>query len=175
MSVNNHHIHSLTNLLDYDIRRFISTETFLRNHLPLFINKTGSLKLRTVLQHYFNSIEEHLDAVRKLTDDGYSSGLSLTNRIMQAFIEEMEERLSLCTDEVTRDACLLESVQVINHFKISSYGTAAAFAQTLGMEEQAHFFYEAEMNEKDIDRRLSELAEHDINLKAKAPILLPGY
>jgi hypothetical protein len=37
------------------------------------------------------------------------------------------------------------------------------------MELQRH---EAEVNEKQIDDRLSQLAEHEINIKAKAPIAL---
>ena len=61
-----------------------------------------------------------------------------------------------------------------NHFKISTYGTAAAFANALNMEKQASVFHEAEVNEKQIDDRLSQLAEHEINIKAKAPIELPG-
>ena len=93
---------------------------------------------------------------------------------MKAFIEEANERLSNCTDAEVKDACLLASIQVINHFKISSYGTAAAFSNALGMEKAAAVFHEAEINEKQIDDRLSQLAQHEINIKAKAPIVLPG-
>lgn len=100
--------------------------------------------------------------------------LSLTNRVMKAFIEEAEEKLANCTDAEIKDACLLACIQAINHFKISTYRTAAAFANALGMEKQATFFHEAEVNEKQIDDRLSQLAEHEINIKAKTPIVLPG-
>ena len=91
---------------------------------------------------------------------------------MRAFIEEVEEKLSNCSDSEVKDACLLASIQAINHFKISTYGTAAAFANALGMEKQAAIFHEVEVNEKQIDDRLSQLAEHEINIKAKTPILL---
>ena len=40
------------------------------------------------------------------------------------------------------------------------------------MEKFAGVFHEAEVNEKQIDDRLSQLAEHEINFKAKAPIVL---
>ena len=77
-----------------------------------------------------------------------------------------------CIAEV-KDACLLACIQAINHYKISSYGTAAAFAIALGMEKAAAVFHEAEINEKHIDDRLSQLAEYEVNTKAKTPILLP--
>jgi ferritin-like metal-binding protein YciE len=50
---------------------------------------------------------------------------------MQAFLEETNEKLGKCT---LRDACLLASLQGINHYKISNYGTATAFAADLGLE-----------------------------------------
>jgi hypothetical protein len=40
------------------------------------------------------------------------------------------------------------------------------------MEKQAAVFYEAEINEKQIDDRLSQLAQFEINVKAKAPIVI---
>jgi hypothetical protein len=41
------------------------------------------------------------------------------------------------------------------------------------MEKAAQFFHQAEVNEKQIDDRLSQLALYEINSRAKAPITLP--
>ena len=92
---------------------------------------------------------------------------------MHAFIAEAEEKMNNCFDFSIRDACILASVQNINHFKISSYGTAAAFANTLGMAKTAVLFHECEVSEKQIDDRLSQLAEHEINIIANATFILP--
>ncbi|MBS1527817.1 MAG: DUF892 family protein, partial [Bacteroidetes bacterium] len=83
------------------------------------------------------------------------------------------ERLSNCANPQVRDACLLASIQSINHFKISTYGTAAAFAEALDMGKMSAIFHELEINEKHIDDRLSQLAEYEINGRAKATIILP--
>jgi ferritin-like metal-binding protein YciE len=71
-----------------------------------------------------------------------------------------------------RDACLLACIQGINHFKISLYGTAAAFAKELEMGEFVKRFHEAEVNEKEIDEKLTQLAKHGINSDAEVPIIL---
>jgi hypothetical protein len=42
------------------------------------------------------------------------------------------------------------------------------------MENFARLFHEAEVNEKQIDDRLTQLAEHEINIKARTPIVIPG-
>ncbi|HVM86980.1 MAG TPA: DUF892 family protein [Puia sp.] len=165
---------TLHDLLDYDARKFAITEMQLKNVLPGWVNKASALKLKNVLQKYFNFIEKNAANLDAFIEEEKISSLSLVNRVMNAFIEETELKLTNCTDPEVKDACLLACIQSINHFKISMYGTAAAFAKALGKEKATALFYEAETNEKQIDDRLTQLAEHEINLKATAPVVLPG-
>lgn len=174
MSESNQNISTLHNLLDYDVSKFTSAEVHLKQHLPGWINMAGSLKLKTVLQKYQDFIEIHIQKLEEFSEEEKIDSVSLTNRVMHAFIEEANEKMAACKDMEIKDACLLASIQAINHFKISTYGTAAAFANILGMEKQAAVFHEAEVNEKQIDDRLSQLAEHEININARTPIVLPG-
>lgn len=174
MSENNQNISTLHNLLDYDVSKFTSAEVMLKNSLSEWINKAGSIKLKTVLQKYLDFVEKHIQKLEGFFEEEKINSLSISNRVMHAFIEEANEKMATCTDTEIKDACMLASIQAINHFKISTYGTAAAFANTLGMEKQAAIFHEAEVNEKQIDDRLSQLAEHEINIKARTPIVLPG-
>ncbi|MBK7377042.1 MAG: DUF892 family protein [Ferruginibacter sp.] len=174
MEANYQPIATLRNLLDDDARKFTSAEVQLKNKLPEWINKAGSLKLKTVLQRYLLYVEEHIQKLEVFLDEEHITSLSVTNRVMRAFIEDTEEKLSGCSDVEIKDACLLASIQAINHFKISTYGTAAAFAKVVGTEQQAAVFHEAEVNEKQIDDRLTQLAEHEININARAPIVIPG-
>ncbi|HQY12341.1 MAG TPA: DUF892 family protein [Ferruginibacter sp.] len=174
MEANYQPIATLRNLLDDDARKFTSAEVQLKNKLPEWINKAGSLKLKTVLQRYLLYVEEHIQKLEVFLDEEHITSLSVTNRVMKAFIEDTEEKLSGCSDVEIKDACLLASIQAINHFKISTYGTAAAFAKVVGTEQQAAVFHEAEVNEKQIDDRLTQLAEHEININARAPIVIPG-
>ena len=173
MSENKHPLTTLHHLLDYDAGKFTSAEIQLKKTLPGWINKTGSLMLKTVLQKYLDFVEQHITKLDVFFEQENIKAISLNNRIMNAFIDETEEKLLACSDPEIRDACLLACIQTINHYKISTYGTAAAFARTLEMEKHAAIFYEAEENEKQIDSRLSQMAEFEINKKAKTPILLP--
>jgi ferritin-like metal-binding protein YciE len=174
MQENNPSIINLHNLLDYEARKFTSAEIQLKKCLPDWINKAGSLKLKAVLQKYLDYVEQHVRNMEGFFEEEQIISLSLTHGIMKAFIEDTEDKLSNCNDVAISDACLLASIQSINHFKISTYGTAAAFANTLDMKNHANVFHEAEVNEKQIDDRLSQLAEFEINIKARAPIELQG-
>ena len=172
MTENNLTITNLHDLLDYNARKFTNAEIQLKNSLTEWISKAGALKLKDVLRKYLDFVQQHVQKLEGFFEAEQISSLSSTNRIMKSFIEETEEKLNYCTDPEVKDACLLASVQDINHFKISLYGTAAAFSRELNLEKFASVFHEAEINEKQIDDRLSQLAEHEINTRAKAPILL---
>lgn len=174
MKENNKPIATLRDLLDHNCQKFTAAEIELRNNLPSWIYKAGSVKLKTVLQKYLAVVDEHVDILTAFFEEEKISSMSVANKIMLAFIEETNEKLNNCADQQVKDACLLACVQGINHFKISLYGTAAAFAKELGMEKFASIFHKAEIAEKQIDDRLSQLAEHEINIGAKTPIGLPG-
>jgi ferritin-like metal-binding protein YciE len=174
MGQNNQTITTLHNLLGYDACKFSSGEVQLKVILPDWIGKASSLKLKEVLHRYLGYVQQHAEKLANFIESEELLCLSAGNGVMRAFIEETEEKLGACTDSEVKDACLLASIQEINHFKISSYGTAAAFSRVLGMEKQAQIFHEAEVNEKQIDDRLSQLAEFEINARAKMPITLPG-
>jgi len=173
MSISNQKVTTLHDLLDYDAGKFTSAEAQLIKSLTEWINMAGSLKLKTVLQKYRDFVQQHIQNLEDFFDAEKINAISMSNRVMHAFIEELNEKLSNCTDAEIKDACLLAGIQVINHFKISMYGTAAAFANTLDMEKQAALFHAAEINEKQIDDRLSQLAEFEINKNARAPVVLP--
>lgn len=174
MSANTHSISTLHQLLDYDARKFTSAEIQLKKSLEGWIKSAGSFQLKMVLQKYLDFVLQHVKKMEHFFEEEEIISLSLTNRVMQAFIDEANEKLNTCADTEVKDACLLASVQAINHYKISVYGTAAAFARELGMEKYAGVFHESEINEKQIDDRLSQLAEHEINLKAKTVLGLPS-
>ena len=163
---------TLHNLLDYDADKFTSAEIQLKNVLPEWINKAQSMQLKAVLQRYLDFVKQHAEKLGTFYEEEKIISLSLHNRIMHAFIEDTMERLSVCSHAQVKDACLVACLQTINHYKISTYGTAAAFAKALGMEKAAGIFHEAEINEKQIDDRLSQLAEFEINAKARTPLEL---
>lgn len=169
---NNTTVTSLHSLLDYDACKFTNAEVQLKNSLLEWVNMGTSMQLKNVLHKYLDFALVHIQKFDDFFADEKIGSISLNNRVMQAFIEETNEKLALCHPAEVKDACLLACIQTIIHFKISMYGSAAAFANSLGMEKAATIFHEALINEKHIDDRLSQLAEFEINTKAKTPITI---
>jgi ferritin-like metal-binding protein YciE len=166
-------ITTLHDLYDAELRKFTTAEVLLKDQLQDWRNSADSIKLKVALERYFDFIAIHIQQLQRFFDQEQISSLSLHNAVMEAFIAETNQKLVACKDAAVKDACLLASIQAINHFKISIYGSAAAFAKALGLVDAADMFHEAEVNEKQIDDRLSQLAEFEVNAKAIAPIVIP--
>jgi ferritin-like metal-binding protein YciE len=165
-------ITTLHNLLDYEIKKITTGEVLLNEVLPQWINTATSIKLKAILQKYKDWTAVHIQSMQGYLTNENTSAALFPNRIMQVFVEDTINKIDQCSDMEVKDAALLASVQEINHYKICAYGTAAAFARSLNLEKEADLFRQAEVNEKQIDDRLTQLAEFEINSKAKAPIVL---
>ncbi len=165
-------IWTLHDLLDFDASKFSVVEAQLKNQLTTWIQVAQSLKLKAILQKYSEFTNMHIEKLEGFFKEEKFISLSSKHQIIQAFIKESDEKISLCADNEVRDACLLSCIQEINHYKISCYGTAAAFANALNMNKYAEIFHDAEVNEKQIDDRLTQLAEFEINIRAKSPGIL---
>ena len=87
MAENNQTITTLHNLLDYDARKFTSAEMQLKKSLPEWINKAGSLQLKTVLQKYLDFVQQHVQKMEGFYDEEKIVSLSLTNRHLFSFDE----------------------------------------------------------------------------------------
>ena len=66
-----------------------------------------------------------------------------------------------------RDAAIIAATQKIEHYEISSYGTARAFALQLQFEEVANLLSQTLQEEYDADDALTALAISKINLEAE--------
>ena len=162
----------LHDLLDYEILQFNAGEMQLKNAVKKWILFASALSLKSSLQEYLGTIESHLLYLKEYTLTTPLPAVPTSSRIMRAMVAETEEKLKKCADKELQDACLLASVQEINHLKISQYGTAAAFANELQNKKAASLFHLFEVNEKKVDKKLSKLAKKEVNSKAIAPVAI---
>lgn len=163
---------TLHDLIDYEGRKLTAAEKLIESVLPDWIKRASSLFLKTILQKYLGVVKDNLQAATFFIREEEVEHLSCINNVMQAFVLEAREKMSNCTDAEVLDASLLSSVQGINHYKIHMYGTVAAFAKALGNEKFAEIFHRAKLNEEQIDVSLSQLAEQEVNNRARTSILL---
>ncbi|MBC3783977.1 ferritin-like domain-containing protein [Spirosoma utsteinense] len=70
------------------------------------------------------------------------------------------------SDSLTRDAGLIIAAQKVEHHEIASYGSVVTLARVMGHTEVARLLQQTLEEEKNTDRKLTQLAESFINDRA---------
>ena len=81
-------------------------------------------------------------------------------------IREADEVAGEVEDKKVLDAAIIGSAQAIEHYEISRYGTLIAWAQELEHDNVVSLLNANLREEKAADKKLSALAEGDLNRKA---------
>ena len=86
---------------------------------------------------------------------------------MEGLIKEGEEIIKSDIDKSVLDAALIAAAQRVEHYEISAYGTARAFAQMLGDSKALRLLDKTIEEEGNTDKKLTQLAENFVNQKAQ--------
>lgn len=89
------------------------------------------------------------------------------NEISEGIIAASGRIMRSAGDETTRDAGIIASGQIALHYHIAAYGTLAAHAKVLGLDEAARTLHEMVEEAREADQRYSDLAERVINPRAR--------
>jgi ferritin-like metal-binding protein YciE len=85
---------------------------------------------------------------------------------MAGIIEEGSELMQEEDPGPVLDAALIAAAQRAEHYEIGAYGTCVAWARLLGMDDVVSLLEQTLEEEKATDKKLSALAEQEVNLNA---------
>jgi ferritin-like metal-binding protein YciE len=163
-------MNSLSNLLAHEIVDLYSAEEQIIEALPKMIEKTQNQELKKALKEHLRITEQQkkrLEKVHKLIqqEDGSSEEeLGDTEcKGMKGLIEEGEKAMKEDMEPEVMDAAIIASAQKIEHYEISGYGTACAFARELGLTEVEKLLQQTLDEEYFADDTLTELAVGYVN------------
>ena len=124
-------------------------------------------------ENLINAINDHLvvteEQVGRLEEVFEIIGEKATAKkcdAMEGLIKEGESIMEETQEGAVRDAGIVAASQKIEHYEIATYGTLAAFAQTLGEEEALALLQQTLAEEKEADTLLTEAAYNNINFEA---------
>ena len=121
-----------------------------------------------------NAFEEHLEVTKKHVERLEEAFKQLGEKAVAQKCDAMEgitkegESIIEDTEEgtATRDVGLILAAQKAEHYEISTYGGLAQLATTLGLDEVASLLQETLKEEKETDKKLTQVAEDHINYEA---------
>jgi ferritin-like metal-binding protein YciE len=159
---------TLEDLLVHELRDLLNAEKQLLKALPRMAKAATNEALADALATHLAETEEQ---VERLNECFAHLGLAARGKKcagMEGLIKEGTEVLAECEDDEVADAAIIASAQRIEHYEISAYGTARAFALRLGHEEIAELLNETLEEESAADETLSSIAEIEVNSAAQS-------
>lgn len=155
-------IESLHDLFVKELRDVYHAEKQITKSLPKMAKNAESEDLRM-------AFEDHLEETRRQVERLEQVFESLDERAraqrcagMEGIIEESEELLGEL-DGPVNDAALVAAAQKVEHYEMAAYGTLETYARTLGLDQAAELLRETLEEEKATDKRLTQLAESNLN------------
>lgn len=143
-------------------------EKALTKALPKMAKNATSEDLIATINDHLVVTEEQITRLEQVFDLIGEKATAKKCDAMEGLIKEGESIVEETELGPVRDAGIIAASQKIEHYEIATYGTLAAFAQTLGEEEAVALLQQTLEEEKEADTLLTEVAYNNINFEAAA-------
>lgn len=161
-------ITSMEDLLVHELRDLYNAEKQLIKALPSMAEAASDEGLVAALESHLVQTEEQARRLELCFD---ALGVAVKGKkcaAMEGLIEEATGVMEDCEDDNVRDAAIIGAAQRVEHYEISAYGTARAFAEELGHDEVVEFLTATLEEEAAADELLTTLAESRVNAAAES-------
>jgi len=148
------------------IEDLYDAEQRLTQALPKMANAAHTGSLKAAFQQHVRETQNHVARLEQIFHMLGRQPQRQTCKAMKGLIDEGEEFISASGDESVIDAALIAAAQRAEHYEISGYGTARSFAQRLGHNDAARLLQETLEEEAATDKKLTALAEQQVNQQA---------
>ncbi|MGV3636909.1 MAG: ferritin-like domain-containing protein [Flavobacteriales bacterium] len=158
----------LEKLLEDQLKDLYYVEKQLVKALPKMAKAASNQALRTAFEEHLAETESH---VTRLEEAFQALGLTARAKkcpAIDGILEEGKEHMDEYKGEPALDAALVASAQKVEHYEITSYGSASAWAGQLGSDEVKEILDGILEEEKAADEKLSDIGEQVVNLEAEA-------
>lgn len=181
---------NLKNLLEHQVEDLYSAEEQIIEALPKMIETAKNARLKKALSEHLSVTKEHkrrLDKIKSIFKKGQeqeeeNKAKSFIERIfgggtkckgMEGLLKEGDKVIGEDMDEQVKDAAIIAAAQKVEHYEISGYGTARAYAAQLKMGEVEKLLQQTLNEEYKADDLLTALALGKVNLEAQNPARMP--
>ena len=157
-------IDSLEMLLINDVRDLLDAENRITKALPKMIKAAESEELQNALTNHLSETEGQIERLERVFDILGTAARAKACHGMRGILEEGSEHMNEdFSDASLCDATIIGAAQKVEHYEIASYGTAAAYAKLLGLDEVVQLLVETLEEEKAADELLTTIAEGLVN------------
>jgi ferritin-like metal-binding protein YciE len=159
-------LETLRDLFVEHVQDLYSAETQIVKALPKLEKAATAPELKQAFRYHLTQTEEHVRRIETIARELNFKPEGKKCKGMEGLLAEGEELIKEKADKDVLDAGLIAAAQKVEHYEISGYGTARAYAQMLGAVDAVRILKQTEDEEGQADKTLTRLAEQGINAEA---------
>ena len=134
--------------------------------LPKMAKAATSPDLKAGFEKHLDETEGHVERLEEVFNLLGKPARGKTCDAILGILEEGKSIMDEFKDTSALDAGLISAAQAVEHYEIARYGTLATWADQLGLHDAARLLKQTLGEEEATDKKLSQLATSDVNLKA---------
>jgi ferritin-like metal-binding protein YciE len=134
--------------------------------LPKMAKAAQSSELKAGFEEHLAQSEIHIERLEKVFEQIGKPARGKTCDAILGILEEGKSIMEEFKDTAAIDAGLVSAAQAVEHYEIARYGTLKTWAQQMGLDDAVKLFDQTLSEEVATDRKLSKVAESEVNLKA---------
>jgi ferritin-like metal-binding protein YciE len=151
-------LNTLQDLLVHGVQDLYSAEQQLVEALPQMIAAASSDELRTALQEHFEQTRGHVSRLEDLLPMVGAGGAAEKCEGMEGLLREGQKVIKGQGDPMVKDAALIAAAQKVEHYEIAGYGTVAALADILDLDDAKDTLGQILDEEETADKLLTKIA-----------------
>lgn len=152
---------AIRELLVDQLRDLYDAESQLVEALPKMAQAAHNPKLKQAFEQHLQQTERHLERLNEAFDILGEDSTGKPCKAMRGLVEEGQETIEETSEkeEIAADLSLITAAQKVEHYEISSYGTARALARQIGAMDVASLLSHTLGDEETADHLLTTIAK----------------
>lgn len=134
--------------------------------LPKMAKATTSQELRAGFEQHLVETETHVERLEQVFELIGKTPRGKTCDAILGIIDEGKSIMDEFKGTPALDAGLAAAAQAVEHYEIARYGTLKTWAQQMGLTEAVRLFDQTLQEEIATDKKLTQVAEANVNRKA---------
>jgi len=157
---------SLREHLVEELNDLLNAEQQLIEALPQIAERATRRELKGAFTRHLAETKRHAQRATRALQLLEERPSGKTCAAMEGLLEEGQELMAAGDRGALLDAMLITAAQKVEHYEIATYGTVRTYAQVLGLRDVAKLMAQTLKEEKAADRKLTQIAEGDVNRRA---------
>ena len=159
-------IKTLNDLFVHTLRDVYYAEKQIVKSLPDMIEKASDPGLKRGFKTHLDETQNHVARLEEVFRMQGAEAKGIDCPAIDGILEEADDVAGEVADKRVMDAALIAAAQAVEHYEMTRYGSLIAWAKQLGRNDCAGMLQRTLDEEKATDKKLTQMAESAVNLRA---------